>query len=157
MNAQARLHDLGLRLPHVSVPVGTYTPARRVGNIVYTSGQLPLVDGQLIATGVVGQRASDVTPERAIECARAAVLNALAATADIAGGLNEILGIIKLTGFIASAPGFISQPAILNGASGILADVFGEHGRHARSAVGVAALPLGAPVEIELIAELRHI
>ena len=155
MTAQVRLAELGLTLPSVATPVGTYTPARRVGNLVYTSGQLPVVDGELVATGVVGQRAGDVGPDRAIECAQAALLNALAALADAAGGINGVLGIIKMTGFVASAPGFTGQPAVLNGASGILADVFGAPGRHARSAVGVAALPLGAPVEIELIAELQ--
>lgn len=155
MTAQARLAELGLTLPSVATPVGTYTPARRVGDLVYTSGQIPLVDGELVATGVVGQRAGDVGPERAIECAQAALLNALAALADAAGGIDGVLGIIKMTGFIASAPGFTGQSAVLNGASGILADVFGAHGRHARSAVGVAALPLGAPVEIELIAQLQ--
>ena len=155
MTAQARLDELGLTLPSVAAPVGTYTPARRVGDLLYTSGQLPLVAGELVATGVVGQRAGDVGPERAIECAQAALLNALAALADAAGGIDRVLGIVKMTGFIASAPGFTGQPAVLNGASGILADVFGAPGRHARSAVGVAALPLGAPVEIELIAELH--
>lgn len=155
MTAQARLAELGLTLPSVATPVGTYTPARRVGDLVYTSGQLPLVDGELVATGVVGQRSGDVGPERAIECAQAALLNALAALADAAGGIDNVLGIIKMTGFVASAPGFTGQPAVLNGASGILADVFGEPGRHARSTVGVAALPLGSPVEIELIAQLH--
>lgn len=155
MTASARMRELGLTLPAVATPVGTYTPARRIGDLVYTSGQLPLVDGELVATGLVGQRAGDVGPERAVECARAAVLNALAAVASVTDGIDSVLGIVKLTGFVASAPGFTGQPAVLNGASAILADVFGGQGRHARSAVGVAALPLGAPVEIELIAELR--
>lgn len=151
MTASARLADLGLDLPGVAVPVGTYVPALRHGDLIYTSGQLPLVGGDLLATGVVGQRGGDVSPERANECARVAVLNALAAAASVAGGVDAITRIVKLTGFVASAPGFTAQPAVVNGASGILADVFGEAGRHARSAVGVAALPLGAPVEIELI------
>ncbi|MFW2512797.1 RidA family protein [Demequina sp. SO4-13] len=155
MTASARLAELGLTLPEVATPVGTYMPARRFGDLVYTSGQLPLVDGELVATGVVGQRAGDVGPERAIECARAALLNALAAIVSVTGSIDDVLGVVKMTGFVASAPGFTGQPAVLNGASGILADVFGEPGRHARAAVGVAALPLGAPVEIELIAELR--
>jgi enamine deaminase RidA (YjgF/YER057c/UK114 family) len=155
MSASARLADLGLTLPEVAMPVGTYTPARRHGDLIYTSGQLPLVEGELVAVGVVGSRGGDVGPERAAECARAAVLNALAAVASAAGGLDNVIGIVRMTGYIASAPGFTAQPAVLNGASGILADVFGEHGRHARSAVGVAALPLGAPVEIELIAHVR--
>lgn len=155
MTASARLARLGLALPEVATPVGTYTPARLVGDLVYTSGQLPLVDGELVATGVVGERSGDVDPQRAAECAQAAVMNALAAVAAAADGLDSVLGIVKMTGFVASAPGFTAQPAVLNGASAILADVFGEAGRHARSAVGVAALPLGAPVEIELIAQLR--
>ena len=155
MTASARMREMGLTLPSVATPVGTYTPARRIGDLVYTSGQLPLVDGELVATGLVGQRAGDVGPERAVECARAAVLNALAAVASVTDGIDSVLGIVKMTGFVASAPGFTGQPAVLNGASAILAEVFGDQGRHARSAVGVAALPLGAPVEIELIAELR--
>ncbi|MFV0286183.1 MAG: RidA family protein [Demequina sp.] len=155
MSASARLAELGLALPEVATPVGTYVPALRHGDLIYTSGQLPLVEGALLATGVVGQREGDVTPERANECARAAVLNAIAAAAAVAGGIDSIAGIVKLTGFVASAPGFTAQPAVINGASGILADVFGEPGRHARSAVGVAALPLGAPVEIELIVATR--
>ncbi|WP_297081863.1 RidA family protein [uncultured Demequina sp.] len=155
MSASSRLADLGITLPEVAIPVGTYAPARRHGDLIYTSGQLPLVDGELVATGLVGSRAGDVGPERAVECARAAVLNALAAVAGVAGGIDSVLGIVRMTGYIASAPGFTGQPAVLNGASGILADVFGEPGRHARSAVGVASLPLGAPVEIELVAELR--
>ncbi|WP_084077424.1 RidA family protein [Demequina sp. NBRC 110057] len=155
MTASARLAELGLTLPEVATPVGTYVPALRHGDLIYTSGQLPLVDGTLLASGVVGQRGGDVTPERANECARVAVLNAIAAAAAVAGGIDNIASIVKLTGFVASAPGFTAQPAVVNGASGILADVFGEPGRHARSAVGVAALPLGAPVEIELIVATR--
>lgn len=122
--------------------------------MVYTSGQLPVVDGALVATGLVGARDGDVTPEIAADCARIAVLNALAAVASAAGSIDAVVGIVKMTGFVASAPGFTGQPAVLNAASAVLADVFGEQGRHARSAVGVAELPLGAPVEIELIAEL---
>ncbi|WP_084101708.1 RidA family protein [Demequina sp. NBRC 110051] len=151
MSASSRLAEFGLTLPEVAVPVGTYVPALQHGDLIFTSGQLPFVDGELLAAGVVGQRGGDVTPERANECGRIAVLNALAAAASVAGGVDKITRIVKLTGFVASAPGFTAQPAVINGASGILADVFGEAGRHARSAVGVAALPLGAPVEIELI------
>lgn len=155
MTAQARLEQLGLTLPSVATPVGTYTPARRVGDMVYTSGQLPLVNGELVATGVVGDGEGDVSLELAVECAKASVLNAIAALAEAAGGLDQVHGIIKMTGFVASAPSFTAQPAVINGASAILADVFGAEGRHARSAVGVAVLPLGAPVEIELIAQVR--
>lgn len=155
MTARARLDELGLTLPSVAAPVGTYVPARRVGDMVYTSGQLPLVEGTLVATGVVGEGEGDVSLERAGECAKASALNAIAALADAAGGIDQIQAIIKMTAFVASAPGFTNQPAVINGASGLLADVFGAEGRHARSAVGVTVLPLNAPVEIELIAQIR--
>ena len=155
MTATERLAALGLSLPEVATPVGTYVPARRHGDLVYSSGQLPLVDGALVAQGSVGQREGDVTPERALECARVAALNAVAAVAQAAGGLDAIEGILRVTGYVASAPGFTAQPAVINGASGLLGDIFGESGRHARSAVGVSALPLGAPVEIEIVAILR--
>jgi len=155
MSASERLAALGLQLPEVASPVGTYVPAKRHGDLVYSSGQLPLVDGVLVAQGSVGQRDGDVTPERALECARVAALNAIAAVAQAAGGIDAIEGILKVTGYVASAPGFTAQPAVVNGASGLLADVFGESGRHARAAVGVVALPLGAPVEIEIVAITR--
>jgi len=155
MTASERLAALGLTLPEVSSPVGTYVPAKRHGDLIYTSGQLPLVDGALLAHGSVGQREGDVTPERALECARVAALNAIAAAAQAAGGLDAIEGILRVTGYVASAPGFTAQPAVVNGASGLLADVFSEGGRHARAAVGVASLPLGAPVEIEIVAIVR--
>lgn len=155
MSASARLQELGLALPEVATPVGTYVPAKALGDLVYTSGQLPLVDGELLAVGTVGQRSSDVTPERAVECARACILNALAAVASVSGGIDSIVNIVKITGFVASAPDFTAQPAVINGASGLLGEIFGEAGRHARSAVGVASLPLGAPVEIELTAQVR--
>lgn len=150
MGAADALAALGLSLPAVAAPVGTYVPALRVGDLVHTSGQLPLVDGDVIAVGLVGQREGDVSPERATECARQCALNALAAAAQAAGGLDNIAAVIKVTGFVASAPGFTAQPAVLNGASSLMVEVFGEAGRHARSAVGVAALPLGAPVEVEI-------
>jgi len=155
MSASERLAALGLTLPEVSSPVGTYVPAKRHGDLIYTSGQLPLVEGALLAQGSVGQREGDVTPERALECARVAALNAIAAAAQAAGGLDAIEGVLRVTGYVASAPGFTAQPAVVNGASGLLADVFGEEGRHARAAVGVASLPLGAPVEIEIVAIVR--
>lgn len=155
MTASARLEALGLALPEVATPVGTYVPALRIGDLVHTSGQLPLVEGDLLAVGLVGQRAGDVTPERATECARVSALNALAAAAQVAGGLDNIESVVKITGFVASAPGVTAQPAVINGASSLLVEVFGEAGRHARSAVGVAALPLGAPVEIELTVAVR--
>ncbi|WP_062209865.1 RidA family protein [Demequina oxidasica] len=148
--ATERLAKLGLELPAVATPLGVYVPALRHGDMVYTSGQLPLVEGDLLATGLVGHREEDVTPERANECARVAALNAIAAAADASGGLDNIVRVIRVTGFVASAPGFTAQPAVINGASALIGEVFGDAGRHARSAVGVASLPVGAPVEVEL-------
>jgi enamine deaminase RidA (YjgF/YER057c/UK114 family) len=147
-----RLAGLGLTLPPVAAPVAAYVPAVRTGRYVYVSGQVPVVDGKLPATGKVG---GQVSVADAAGLARTCVLNALAAAAAVAGGLNEITRIVKVTGFVASAPGFNGQPQVVNGASELLIEVFGEAGRHARSAVGVAELPLDAPVEVELIAEVR--
>lgn len=153
--ASERLARLGLELPAVATPVGTYVPALAHEGLIYTSGQLPLAEGDLLAVGLVGHRDQDVTPERATECARLAALNAIAAAAEAAGGLDNIVRVIKLTGFVASAPGFTAQPAVINGASGIIGEIFGDAGRHARSAVGVAVLPLGAPVEVELTVAVK--
>jgi enamine deaminase RidA (YjgF/YER057c/UK114 family) len=147
-----RLAALGLTLPSVAAPVAAYVPAVRTGGFVYTSGQLPTVDGKLPAVGKVG---AEVSAADAAGMARTCALNALAAAASAAGGLDAIGRIVKITGFVASAPGFSGQPQVVNGASELLIEVFGEDGRHARSAVGVAELPLNAPVEVELIAELR--
>ena len=147
-----RLAALGLTLPPVAPPVAAYVPAVRTGGFVYTSGQLPTVDGKLPAVGKVG---AEVSAADAAGMARTCALNALAAAASAAGGLDAIGRIVKVTGFVASAPGFSGQPQVVNGASELLIEVFGEDGRHARSAVGVAELPLNAPVEVELIAELR--
>ena len=147
-----RLAALGLTLPPVAAPVAAYVPAVRTGGFVYTSGQLPTVDGKLPAVGKVG---AEVSAADAAGMARTCALNALAAAASAAGGLDAIGRIVKITGFVASAPGFSGQPQVVNGASELLIEVFGEDGRHARSAVGVAELPLNAPVEVELIAELR--
>jgi enamine deaminase RidA (YjgF/YER057c/UK114 family) len=147
-----RLAELGLTLPPVVAPVAAYVPAVRTGGFVYTSGQLPMVDGKLSAVGKVG---AEVSGTDAAELARTCALNALAAAASAAGGLDAIAKIVKVTGFVASAPGFSGQPQVVNGASELLLEVFGEDGRHARSAVGVAELPLNAPVEVELIAEIR--
>lgn len=146
-----RLAELGLTLPPVAAPVAAYVPAVRTGAFVYTAGQLPLADGKLIATGKVG---GAVGAEDAAGLARVCALNALAAAASVAGGLAAITRIVKVTGFVASAPGFTGQPQVVNGASELLTEVFGEAGRHARSAVGVAVLPMDAPVEVELIAEV---
>lgn len=148
---QARLAELGLVLPPVAAPVAAYVPAVRTGSYVYTAGQLPLAEGKLLATGKVG---AEVDAEEAARLARTCALNGLAAVASVAGGLSAILRIVKVTGFVASSPGFTGQPQVLNGASELLLDVLGEAGRHARSAVGVAELPLDAPVEVELIAEV---
>jgi enamine deaminase RidA (YjgF/YER057c/UK114 family) len=147
-----RLAALGLTLPPVPAPVAAYVPAVRTGGFVYTSGQIPTVDGKLPAAGKVG---AEVSAADAAELARTCALNALAAAAAAAGGLDAIGRIVKVTGFVASAPGFNGQPQVVNGASELLLEVFGADGRHARSAVGVAELPLNAPVEVELIAELR--
>jgi enamine deaminase RidA (YjgF/YER057c/UK114 family) len=147
-----RLAELGLTLPPVAAPGGAYVPAVRSGAFVYTSGQLPTVDGKLPAVGKVG---GEVSVSDAAGLARICALNALAAAASQAGGLDGIRRIVKVTGFVASAPGFGGQPQVVNGASELLIEVFGEDGRHARSAVGVAELPLNSPVEVELIAEVR--
>jgi len=150
--AAGRLAALGLTLPPVAAPGGAYVPAVRTGGYVYTAGQLPTVDGKLPVTGKVG---AEVSVPEAAGLARTCALNAVAAAAAAAGGLAAIRRIVKVTGFVASAPGFGSQPQVINGASELLLEVFGEDGRHARSAVGVAELPLNSPVEVELIAEVR--
>jgi enamine deaminase RidA (YjgF/YER057c/UK114 family) len=151
MTALQRLAELGIELPGVTAPLAAYVPARRTGSLVYTSGQLPMVDGALVATGKVG---ATVTPEAAAGLARVAALNALAAVHDLVG-LDAVVGVVKVVGFVASTPDFTGQPAVVNGASELLGEVFGASGAHARSAVGVAALPLDAPVEVELIVEVR--
>ena len=151
MTAAARLAELGLTLPPVTTPVAAYVPAVRTRNHVYTSGQLPFVDGKLQGTGKVG---ADVTPDEAAALARTAALNALAAAASVAGGLDAITRIVKVTCFVASDPSFTGQAQVANGASELLIEVLGDAGRHARSAVGMAVLPLDTPVEVELIAEV---
>lgn len=150
MSWTARLAELGVELPEVAAPVAAYVPAVRTGNLVFTSGQLPFVHGALAATGKVG---GDVSPEEAKGHARTCALNALAAV-DALVGLDSVVRVVKLVGFVASADGFTGHPAVVNGASELLGEVFGEAGRHARAAVGVAELPLGAPVEVELIVEI---
>ena len=149
---EARLAALGLTLPAVAAPVAAYVPAVRSGPYVYTAGQLPLADGKLLQTGKVG---AQVSVDEAAVLARTCAMNALAAVASVTGGLAAVTRIVKVTGFVASDPSFTGQPLVVNGASELLLEVFGEAGRHARSAVGVAVLPLDAPVEIELIAEVR--
>ncbi|MDT4991802.1 MAG: hypothetical protein QOH97_1694 [Actinoplanes sp.] len=146
----AKLAELGLTLPEVVPPLAAYVPAVQSGSHVYVSGQLPMVDGKLPYTGKVG---AEVTVEQGAELARTCALNALAAIESLVG-LGRLVKIVKVTGFVASAEGFTGQPAVVNGASQLFGDVLGELGRHARSAVGVAELPLGAPVEVEVIAEV---
>jgi len=152
MSAADRLAALGLTLPPVTAPVAAYVPAVRTGAYVYVSGQVPVADGKLVATGKVG---AEVTAEDAAGMARICALSALAAAADAAGGLERIRRIVKVVGFVASAPGFGGQPQVINGASELFIEVFGEDGKHARSAIGVAELPLNVPVEVEMIAEVR--
>ena len=147
---KARLAELGLSVPQVVPPLAAYVPAVRTGSLVWTSGQLPMAGGEMAHTGLVG---GPVSPEQAKELARTCALNALAAV-DALVGLDSVTRVVKVVGFVASAPGFTGQPGVVNGASELLGDVFGEAGRHARSAVGVAALPLDAPVEVELIVEV---
>ncbi len=150
MNVRDRLAELGLTLPPVVPPVAAYVPAVRSGNLVFTSGQLPMVDGELPFTGKVGAM---VTPEQAKDLARTCALNGLAAI-DALVGLDSVARVVKVVGFVASTPDFTGQPGVVNGASELLGEVFGDAGQHARSAVGVAALPLDAPVEVELVVEV---
>lgn len=149
-----RLRELGLELPPVAVPVAAYVPAITVGSLVMTSGQLPMVAGDLVETGKVGSGPGLVSPERAKELAATCALNALAAVQSQVGDLERVR-VVKVVGFVASDPSFTGQPAVVNGASELLAQVLGEDGVHARSAVGVAVLPLDAPVEVEVTVEVR--
>jgi len=148
---EERLAELGLAVPEVAKPLASYVPAVRSGQHVYTAGQLPLREGELITTGKVG---GEVTEEQALECARQCGLNALAAVRAEMGELSAIKRVVKVVVFVASTPDFTGQPAVANGASDLFGEVFGEAGRHARSAVGVAALPRDAPVEVELVVEV---
>jgi len=150
MTASERLAELGVTLPSVVKPLAAYVPAVRTGNLVYTAGQLPLEAGKLTHSGKVG---ADVTPEDGKTAARTCALNALAAV-DALVGIDAVTRVVKVVGFVASAAGFNGQPAVINGASEFLGEVFGEAGAHARSAVGVSELPLDAPVEVELIVEV---
>lgn len=151
-DVERRLADLGLTLPDVAPPLAAYAPAVRDGDLVWTSGQLPMIGGALAATGKVGR---EVTPERAYELARTCALNALAAVRLVVGDLDEVTQVVKVVGFVASDPGFTGQPGVVNGASELLGEVFGDAGVHARSAVGVAVLPMDAPVEIEITVRVR--
>jgi enamine deaminase RidA (YjgF/YER057c/UK114 family) len=149
-SVEERLAELGLTLADVVPPVAAYVPAVRTGGYVYTSGQLPMVDGTLAATGKVG---AEVTAERAAELAATCALNAIAAIRSVVP-LDRVTRVVKVVGFVASAPDFTAQPAVVNGASNLLLAAFGDRGAHARSAVGVAALPLDAPVEVEVVVEI---
>jgi len=148
---EQRLAELGLEIPDVVAPLASYVPAVRSGSYVYTSGQVPMVQGQLAATGKVGVDVDLATAQR---CAQICALNALAAVRSLTGDLSAVTRIVKVVGYVASDPSFTGQPAVVNGASDLLGEVFGDAGVHARSAVGVVALPLDAPVELELVAEV---
>lgn len=151
MSVHDRLTELGIELPTVAVPAGSYVPTVRTGNLLFTSGQLPFVDGKLPATGKVG---AEISPEDAKGYARQAAVNVLAAV-EAAVGLDAVVRVVKVVGFVASAEGFTGQPGVVNGASDLFAEVFGDAGKHARSAVGMAELPLGTPIEVEAILEVR--
>lgn len=147
----ARLAELGLELPPVAAPLASYVPAVRTGDLVFTSGQLPLVDGRLAGVGKVG---AEVDPQEGYALTRVCVLNALAAV-DALVGIDSVTRVVKVVGFVASAAGFHGQPGVVNGASELLAEIFGDAGAHARSAVGVSELPMDTPVEVELVVEVR--
>ena len=151
MTASARLAELGIELPQVVPPLAAYVPASRAGSLVFTAGQLPARSGEMLAVGKLG---GEVSEEDGYACARQCALNALAAIAAEVGSVDAIKRIVKVVVFVASTPDFTGQPAIANGASELLGEVFGDAGKHARSAVGVAALPLDVPVEVELIVEV---
>jgi len=150
MSVSARLSELGITLPDVVPPLAAYVPAARTGNLVYTAGQLPMQGGKLPQTGKVG---GEVTPEEGKALARTCALNALAAVHSLVG-IDSVTRVVKVVGFVASAPGFNGQPGVINGASELIGQVFGDAGKHARSAVGVSELPLDTPVEVEIIVEV---
>ena len=149
---EKKLEEMGLKVPSITKPLAAYVPGVKDGNLVYTSGQVPFVEGKAAYVGHVG---AECTLEEGYEAAKICALNCLAVVKDLAGDLDNVDQIVKLTGFVSSAPGFTSQPAVVNGASELLAKAFGEKGAHARSAVGVAELPLGVPVEVEMIVRLK--
>lgn len=151
-NVENKLKQIGLNLPEAPKPVAAYVPAKQVGKLVFTAGQLPMVSGELISKGLLGK---DVEVEEANKAARICTLNALAAIKSIIGDLDRIKQIVRVVGYVASVPTFTQQPAVVNGASELLLEIFGEAGKHARSAVGMAVLPLNASVEIELTVEVE--
>lgn len=152
MEIEKRIKSLGLNLPEVPKPVASYVPAVQSGNYVFTSGQIPFVKGELKYRGKIGD---NLTQEEGYECARVTVLNCLAAVKSVIGDLDRIKQIVRVTGFINSAPGFQDQPKVLNGASDLLVEIFGERGKHSRLALGTSELPLGAAIEIDLIVEIQ--
>ena len=149
---ESKLESMGLKLPEAPKPVAAYIPAKQTGKLVFTAGQLPMVQGELISKGLLGQ---DVEIEEANKAARICTLNALAAIKGVIGDLDRIRQVVRVVGYVASVPTFIQQPAVVNGASELLLEIFGENGKHARSAVGMAVLPLNASVEIELTVEVE--
>jgi enamine deaminase RidA (YjgF/YER057c/UK114 family) len=154
MSFEKRLAELGITLPEVAAPVAAYVPAVQTGSYIYTSGQLPFVEGKLPAAGKVGEGEGLISADDAAVYARTCALNALAAVRSVTGSLDSISRIVKVVGFVASDPSFTGQPGVINGASSVLGEIFGDAGVHARSAVGVAVLPLDSPVEVELVVEL---
>jgi enamine deaminase RidA (YjgF/YER057c/UK114 family) len=151
-NIESRIKEIGFSLPEAPKPVAAYIPAKQTGNLVFTAGQLPMVNGELISKGLLGQ---DVEIDEANKAARICTLNALAAIKRVIGDLDRIKQIVRVVGYVASVPTFTQQPAVVNGASELLLEIFGENGKHARSAVGMAVLPLNASVEIELTVEIE--
>ncbi len=152
MAIEKKIESLGLELPEVPRPVASYIPAVHSGNYVFTSGQLPMIKGELKARGKIG---SDLTVEQGYECAKVAALNCLAAVKSVLGELDRVRRIVRVTGFVNSAPGFEEQPKVIDGASDLLVEIFGETGKHSRLALGANELPLGSPVEIEMILEVQ--
>lgn len=152
MSVESRLAELGLELPEVATPAGAYVPAVISGNLVFTAGQIPLVDGKLMAEGRLG---AEISAEAGKEIAQRCALNAIAAVKSVLGDLERVKKVVKVVGFVASTPDFTAQPGVVNGASELLQAAFGDRGIHARSAVGVAVLPLNSPVEVELIVEFE--
>ena len=155
MKPAKRLVELGIELPPVATPAGAYVPAVRDGDLVWSSGQIPFQHGELLAVGKVGHGEGHISPELAYDLARVAALKAIASIAAVAGGINKIERIVKVVGFVASDHWFTGQPGVINGASEVLGEIFGKAGVHARSAVGVAVLPLDSPVEVEIVARVR--
>jgi len=152
VSVETRLAELGVELPEVATPAGSYVPAVISGNLVFTAGQIPLVDGKLMAEGRLG---AEISPEQGKEIAQRCALNAIAAVKSVLGDLGRVKRVVKVVGFVASTPDFTAQPSVVNGASELLQAAFGDAGIHARSAVGVAVLPLNSPVEVELIVEFE--